>query len=262
MEFAYIVVEGLHDTAVIGKMLELLGATQLKKLKNLDDHDEEGYWKKLARPTFPHRGNLTLRMPVPSFYLVNDLLVAVQFAEGDSALVKTLSATVNNLDDNGRKLYAVAMFCDADNLEAIEAFKNRMNDIKEMDDAPEIVSMFLNLESPGQILEGSSRYGMFVFPDNKNNGTLDTFLLECSEQNYSDLHESAKGYVESIASTYRERWKPTGASKALVGCIANALQPGTSNAVTIQKDDWICEATLTNEKVNGLHIFLKQLLNV
>ncbi|MFD3163715.1 hypothetical protein [Herpetosiphon sp. NSE202] len=84
--YAYIIVEGSHDIEFIIKILSYFYGFQLiKKSENLDP-----YWKDLVPDTFPHKGALLQRVPVPYFLQNTNINLAIQNAGGIDKIVNTI----------------------------------------------------------------------------------------------------------------------------------------------------------------------------
>jgi len=103
---------------------------------------------------------------------------------------------------------------------------------------------------------------MFVFPNNQDKGTLENILLEGGNIAYPDFLIPARKYLESIPSSYKEKWNKSKESKALFGVMANVLKPGSANQVTIQRDNWISEETIKQTDQQKIKDFLIQLLDI
>ncbi|ARU59843.1 hypothetical protein CBW65_01325 [Tumebacillus avium] len=260
MDYVYVVVEGPNDVAALTKLFILQGAKQIKKLKQLQKIDEDNYWGNLTNQKFPYNGDFTERMPVPAFFLLDETLIAVHYAGGESQLIPTLTLSIANLDDSGARMKAIAIVCDADLKEPIEKIKAYQQLIAEQEDRPEVINSFLHIRSAGEIVLTEPRVGIYVFPDNQNQGTLETVLLACAETSYGDLLHEAGAYVGSFRESYGADWKSDGESKAIVGCISNVLFPGTSNNVSLMKGDWLCTDTLETAGVKELNSFFHTLL--
>jgi hypothetical protein len=102
------------------------------------------------------------------------------------------------------------------------------------------------------VLERRQRIGVYILPDNERTGALETVLLECATTKYGEIQIKAEEFVNHLTTKNR--------NKSIVGCINNILRPGTSNSVSIEKDEWFCEDSMTSPGAARLQFFLKQLL--
>ncbi|MBL0388076.1 hypothetical protein JJB07_15765 [Tumebacillus sp. ITR2] len=266
MRYHYMVVEGAHDAAAVGKVLELLGARQIKKLLTLNKLDEDRYFEHLTKLDFPYNDDMTERMPVPLFFRYGDHqdldLIAIHAVGGESALVKTMMATLSNLDDNGESFTSLSIMGDADGRTPSGALAYYKEKLEEFPNPPAVMSHFANFAEPGLVLERRQRIGVYVLPDNEQTGTLETVLLECAAGSYPDIHDKAVEYVDHFAPNYGQDWTGSKRDKAVIGCINNLLRPGTSNAVSIARDQWFCTNTMTLSSASKLQYFLQQLLGM
>jgi len=109
LTFGYLVVEGTHDVAFIGRLLRTFGLRRVKLLKHL-----QPFWKPLVPPTFPFKDDLLKRVPVPAFFEGADHSVAVDSAVGVARLTPALEETLAQLGSARSELRSIGMFLDAD----------------------------------------------------------------------------------------------------------------------------------------------------
>jgi hypothetical protein len=237
MRRVYFVTEGPHDVEVLGRLLSPLGAKRVQKFSELDL-----FWERLVPRIFPHEGDLLRRVPVPVFFQADEFSVAVKSAVGISAIPEVTSASLAALDDLPA---AVGVLVDADGQNAIDVWKDITKGItKEMPG-------FDFGDGPGQLGRGEPRSGVFVLPNNKDTGTLETILLKCGEQVYPALIEGARAWISPLDPANRSIFvnkqecrdlaKPAGKDKAVVAAVASVLRPGKSVQVSIQDNRWISE---------------------
>ena len=195
-------------------------------------------------------------MPVPVFYSNDEYSIAIQVAEGDSGIPKAFNSLLNL---EFEQLAGVAVLCDADQKAAQQTFDNLLVKLKEEVDE-DYHALFKNAVF-GELTNETPSFGVYVFPDNVNTGTLENLLLEGGEIAYPDLIANAQIYVESIPETYRRRnWTISSSQKVLFGVMANALRPGKANQVSIQDNKWISDLTVTSISQNKLRDFITDLL--
>lgn len=289
MRYALLVVEGPHDVATVGRVLELHKAIQLKTDQQLREHDVYEFWRRFIELEFPHKekrkprrrqreeglalevlaeaeaGDLTKRMPIPAFFQLDQLSVAIHSSDGDSKLIRTLERSMENFDDNGQSLMAAAIFCDADDHEPVHRCQGLQEKLREVT-GYQVLDHFQKVEHPGDVLDASTRVGIYVFPDNENKGNLENVLLDCAAVSYPDSLSAARDYIGLAQQEYeRTVGKSLGEAKKLkatIGCISNLYQPGASNQVSIQKDNWICTETMEIPAISKLNTFISQLLDL
>ncbi|MGN7479621.1 DUF3226 domain-containing protein [Solibacillus silvestris] len=250
-KYYYLIVEGVHDTAAIGRFLKEKNIVLQRNIEQIDP-----YWERLIPRSFPFKGDLLKRMPVPVFYSNDEYSIAIQAAEGDSGIPKAFNSLLNL---EYEQLAGVAVFCDADTKTAQEAFDNLLVQLKE--EVDEDYHPLFDNAIIGKVSEQIPAFGIYVFPDNMNTGTLENLLLEGGKIAYPDLLANAQIYVDSISERYRRRnWTISSKEKVLFGVMANALRPGKANQVSIQDNKWISNLTVASTSQNELRSFMADLL--
>ncbi|NQT36226.1 MAG: hypothetical protein HQ581_01985 [Planctomycetes bacterium] len=223
--------------------------------------DLDRFWEDLVPRTFPYKGDLLGRVPVPTFLKNATGSIAIHSARGDTRLAETVEEDLALLDVSA--LTGVGVILDAD---SGASATQRFTAVKEaLGSAP------LSLpDTVGQVATGSPRCGIYVMPDNVSNGTLEDILLECAAVSYPSLKSAAEKYVggvnrdDPILANDRkvEFFKPAGEKKAVAGCISSVLKPGKAIQVSIQDNQWIDENTLKLPIVNAVQKFLCELLEL
>lgn len=251
-KYYYLIVEGVHDSAALGRFLKEENITILKNIEQVDP-----FWERLIPRSFPFNGDLLKRMPVPTFFGNDHYSIAIQGAGGDSGITKAFDSLLN-LDYE--QLTGIAIFCDADVKSAQETFKRLIETLETKVDE-EYHSIFRDAIF-GEITRQKPFFGVYVFPDNNHTGTLENLLLEGGDIVYPDLMEGALLYVDNIPSVYsKKNWSISSKQKVLFGVMANALRPGKANQVSIQDNKWISQETATSASQTELRNFLTKLLN-
>ncbi|AQQ52247.1 DUF3226 domain-containing protein [Planococcus lenghuensis] len=250
-KYYFFVVEGVHDTAAIGKILRKKGFSNKRLMKDVDS-----YWERIIPKSFPHNGDLQKRVPTPDFYQNDAVSIGVLNAGGETEIASAIEGSLLNLSIDD--LNGIAIFCDADSLEAKDKFDYIYKSIQNIEDE-EIRNFFYDVQF-NNIKNSNCKAGIFIFPDNNSTGTLEDFLLLGGEREYADLYDSAQLYIENIPDTYTSKWKPSSKNKVLVGVIANVLKPGKANQVSILDNEWITEESLKDTNQKELKGFLDNLL--
>ncbi|WP_037285458.1 DUF3226 domain-containing protein [Saccharibacillus sacchari] len=253
MKFCYIITEGPHDVELIGKILKMNGVRRVQLLKKLED-----YWIDMIPKNYPPDGDLMKRVPVPAFFQNESVSVAVHAAGSLTRIPAILNATLLNKSDKETKLDAVGVVIDAD-MDLVPSFQKCIRDIGDEQ------LTFSALGTPGEIVDGSPRIGVYVLPDNEHPGTLESMVLDGAQVIYPDLLESAQKFVDEADPSYKELagWKPADRNKAVIGCIANIHKPGKANQVSIGDNDWISETTRNQvPSIQQMEQFLKKLIGM
>lgn len=247
--------EGPHDQAMINKLFEFSGLEKFNGIKkNLDT-----FWYELL-PIYPVRRkngeeDIYTRLIIPSFFTSPTHSIAVYWGEG-SNLIPNLIAIAHNYEKYVKDIQAFGLIVDADRDEPKQVASSK---------AKALQSIFPSIsEEPGVITPGMPDTAIYVLPDNKRKGVLDTLLIECAAVVYSDHRKGAEKFIAELDEQHtRHLQKPHLKEKAIVACIASILKPGATNTASIAQNNWISSETLTKVvDVASLYAFLKNLLKL
>lgn len=261
----YIIVEGPHDSSVVGAVLRRNGLG-LSPVSRLNDVDE--FWKEVIPRTFPpiaSDGEPQFgRVRVPDFYQTENHSVAIQTAGGLTQLVTTLN---DDLQQLSQLPDAIGFIIDTDNEDANAAFTGIIKKVS----ALKVALKFS--EQSGKTLEGPPRTGVFVLPNNIDAGTLEDTMLECAGSAYPQLLPVAESAVETVTAALKANadWlpkkertdfeKPFGPNKSRIGVIGAILKPTYAIGNTYRQHNWITDETLKLPKLSQLSTFLTELLS-
>ncbi|MGA2702510.1 MAG: DUF3226 domain-containing protein [Isosphaeraceae bacterium] len=259
----FIAVEGQHDLEFICGLLKPEGFEKVVLVERLD----EIFGRRIINTRFPVEGDLHKRVSNPMFMRRESDWVAVQAAGGETPLLLScVSKVMEGLRPFPGALSAVGIVRDADDSSAGDQLTALL---EEADKIREIQGYSVNLpQNPGEIAEGSPRLGIFVFPDNSAQGTIEDLLIDCGEAVYPNLIQGARTYVNGVDRSLlnaKDRSlidKPAGTRKAVVACAANILKPGMSIAASIDQNRWLNETTRALPRVQALADFLKRLSGI
>jgi len=253
VRLAYLSVEGPHDAEFIGRILRAEGLQKVQQLANLDPH-----WHPLIPDKFPIRGELLTRPPIPLFFQSATISVAVHVAGSDSKIAATIEESLTILDFHQTQLHAIAAIIDADS--ATKTPRQRFDDLRTaiIERAPAIANW---PNDPAVVHEGPPKTGVFVLPDNTNQGTLENLLLESAQHQWRGLHALSSQFVQDgrqlLPNNQSDINKPAGPNKATVGALANLFRPGKAIQVSLADQPWFAP-DLPNH--NALQSFLQALL--
>ena len=245
--FFYIVTEGVHDVAFLGRLLSVAhGASRIKKLEELDDALRG--W--LGGFKWPNKSGARhdiarLAVPAPAFYrLATSEVVALRNAQGLTEIGKTLEID-------------------------LEAFRRAQNGPEaKLKTALEAVRL-AGPSSLGEVSNGSPRVGVFALPEPGAAGTLEDVLLALGDAAYPELAAAARGYAgqwrqkanaEPTAAEWKELRKPAGTKKATIGAMTAILKPGKSTQVSLEDNRWVSEQTKALACLQPSLAFLSALL--
>lgn len=243
--YAVVIGEGVHDVMTVVKILMLKG---FKEINRYDEIPEILRNNMIPRkyPWADSGNRLTWTMPHPSFLVRNGCFVVVSNANGKTELGRNLFGLIGGAREEViEKLNAIAIVADADcdsienkraniHLQLLEAFKEQQDFLME-----EYLSGTIKVN--GNEVSTS----LYVFPDQKGPGTLETILIEGAQKSYPDLLAGATEYVEEAKKRYLKYLKNYDADKAIVGVVANVLRPGRPNQTSIHDNEWLTLESLT-----------------
>jgi hypothetical protein len=263
--YFYIVTEGVHDVAFVGKLLSVVhGANRIRKLEDLDD-SLRGWVEtsfKWPRFTGKHHDIERLAVPAPVFYrLPAGALVALRNAQGISEIGKTLAADLEAFTRSPSGPESIGVVLDSDDEPADQRFEKLKATLESV-----------KLAAPaalGEVSVGTPRVGVFALPEPGTAGTLEDILLTLSDGVYPELTATARAYAEQwrkkadgdpAGSDWNEIRKPAGAKKATIGAMTAVLKPGKSMQVSLEDTRWVCDETKAAQCLKPCIDFLYALL--
>jgi hypothetical protein len=266
-KYGYLVVEGPHDVEFCYRLLKPFALERVQFKTPSKKHSEkqslDEFFHNLIPTKYPlNDGDIQKRMPIPLFFQNKTHTIAIHSAIGDSRLIETIQENISMLN-NWQELIGVGVILDSDKqILPID----RYNKIKEKQ--VKILPEF-NFCEPSKINKGKPNLGIFILPDNQNQGTLEDLLLESAKQVYPDLLDLAKKYVSDSKSCklkkdeLKELSKPAGENKAIIGAMANIMRPGKSVQVSIQDNRWVdINAINSIPQIKAVQNFLKELFEL
>jgi hypothetical protein len=264
--FIYIVTEGVHDVAFLGRLLaQVYRASRIKKLEDLDD-DLRSWLNTFTWPNKvgKHHDIERLAVPAPVFYrLTTNMVVAIRNAQGLPEIGRTLEVDFEVFSRARNGPEAVGIVLDSDDEEPEKCFAK----MKRLIEA-------VNLPLPaalGEVSTSSPRVGVFALPAPGEAGTLEDVLLELADAAYPELAAAARRYVapwrqqadaELATPDWKEIRKPAGSKKATIGAMTALLKPGKSTQVSLEDNRWISEHTTALVCLRPILAFLSALLAI
>jgi hypothetical protein len=253
-KYVLIGVEGNHDQAFVSKILcKLLGFSEFKE----DESNLDSFWRKFI-PIYPKRGNLYKRLDMPTILYTETLSIALYAGEG-SNLITNLNDKLSDIDYS--TLLAFAIVADADDDTPNKIVEKYHHGFKEyFPDFPTTVSQ------SGNVIEGSPKLGIYILPDNSQQGVLDTLICDCGDLVYPEYMQRAREYINKFSEEERKKkplkWKPFDQQKAIIATVVSVLKPGKTNQTSISDNSWISSETAEIPAIKNFTDFLRNLLKL
>jgi hypothetical protein len=270
-KYYLLAVEGPHDQAAVAKILEVSGFKKFNgKYEELDR-----FWDNMV-PTYPKVGTLSrkhnstlpnersgllyARMDMPLILTTETHSVAIYAGEGNN-LVTNIVATTYLYPQYAEEIQAFGLIVDADDKEPRQVAEEKVKGSKKVSG---LKSVFPTISSePGTITAGPPRTGIYVLPNNKESGVLDSILTDCASVVYPNHKKAAENFLNSLDKALTEHFRPFSKEKALIASIVSILKPGMSNTSSIAQDKWISKQTIgAINDIGLLYEFLKDLLSL
>ncbi|MBK9258460.1 MAG: hypothetical protein IPM54_01335 [Polyangiaceae bacterium] len=276
--FVYLVTEGVHDVAFLGKLLAVVfGAKRIKKLEELPEPFPQ--WLKTfnwPRKTGKHHDIERLAVPAPEFHLLSsNEIVIIRNAQGITEIHKTIL-----LDDEAfvrlqQRPTAIGIFLDSDEQAPAARFADMTSKLAQL-------SLPVPVEL-GAVTSTAPRTGVFSFPEPGCAGTLEDVLLPLGKTAYPELHADAVALVDNWkkkvilnanaavdndgsssfdpnSADWKELRKPAGAKKATLGAMTAILKPGKALQTSLVDNRWLSAPARGIECLKPCIDFLDQLL--
>lgn len=247
MRYSILATEGPHDQAFLAKLLRTIG---LKPI--VDDYSSlDTFWEGFLPKYPPKSGKLYARMNMPAILTSQTDSVAIYWGEG-SNLIDNIIALATNYSRYIEEIHAFGLVVDADDKEPQIVAKEKVRKLRTI-----LPTMS---EVPGAITPGTPKTGIYVLPDNRGQGTLDSCLVKCASVIYPDHRTGAEKFLNELDSKHTKHLRTFIArEKAVVG----VLKPGKTNTASIADDNWVCKQTVSSvDEVSSIHNFIKALLNI
>jgi hypothetical protein len=248
MPYSLLVVEGAHDAAFFG---QLLRQRTFRKIQMRDEVDP--YWAKLIPTQFPAdpAGRLDHVVKYPDIYESQaqgkNESVAILVANGDSRLIPEFQAALEILDV--LQLRSASIVSDADDIGVPARLTQLLEGLAAVSTEGtknSLPGFPLTLPNAPGLANGAPRIGIHIFPNNVNNGTLETILLDCASTSYSAYQKPAVDFVAQIDASQpagtqelRALRRGAGRQKAAAGVLGNLLFPGYSLSVAVDRGSWL-----------------------
>lgn len=259
------IVEGVHDLALISKLLIILDYAELKKTKELVSPIN-----KLMLRSIPNtEDRIDCYNEIPYFLKKENDYIAIINANGEQNLLRELDLNLKKLKfKEMQKLTKIIVFCDGD-LDNREEKINKITDKKfknikniKMFDVSYIKHGGLKITDIDDFI---IPFEVFVFPNNKDLGRLENVLLESIDVVDNELLKSVEIFLNNVPYKYKEKWsiKNSKSDKAKISCLGSVLHPGVGNSFHIKESDWISKKTINKcEYLSYIYNYIKHELEI
>lgn len=263
----FLLVEGRHDAEFMARLLKLRGFEIRDKLSAIPKH-----FHKLFPDCFPanDKTRLTQPHPVPGFYEAEGKWLVMLIGGGGEAALRLRNA-LRTAGMNGFPPDAIGVVIDQDqfptSVDARDAF---ILECQKTEGLPGGINL---RSTPGIVVDGSPRTGLFVLPDNLHTGALEDILLQCGETNYKQLKDRALafrdealtdcGLLPQDTASYGESRGQKDISKrkkAWVSAMGSILVPAAAIQISIRDNRWVAGDALELPCVKALAEFLAKLI--
>lgn len=235
LKYVLLATEGTHDQAVLCRLLQLQGLKTFAGERTSLSADPFKFWKRLVPEA---SANIYKRIDIqmPRIFTSSTHSVAVYQGAGSNLLWR-LDNILDNYEEYAQEIHALGLFVDADNRQPDEVAEECSRELKHF------FPMIPN--RAGVINAGPPRTGIYVLPDNKRQGTLESILVNCAATIYPDHKLGAEYYLDNLDTAHKTHWRPFDREKAVVSTIVSVIQPGIASHLSLvrAKDKWICETT-------------------
>lgn len=263
----FLLVEGPHDAEFMARLLKQRGFEQRIRLSAIPQRFHD-----LFPAKYPATEETPLidRHPVPGFYQNADQWLITLVGGGAKSSI-TLAAALRSARIAGFSPDAIGVFIDQDQESTPEDARGRfIDEFSKEEDLPVTLDFTI---TPGTVVQGQPRVGLFVLPDNQNTGALEDLLLDCGEANYKSLKDKAQAFRDDAllngllsADDLREYGQAGGQKhiskqkKAWVSAMGAMLLPAAAIQNSIRKNRWLTGPALDLPRIQSVQQFLDDLI--
>ena len=262
-QYHLILVEGAHDLAFI--------TTVLKKKQKLNEikqglelqyfPNEHRFWENLF-PKQIKKFHELVRFPSIIHNTSNTLSICVKQMGGKSNLENEAMQDIFKVNSEFKtEISSLGIILDADDADINRTFENIKKTLENIFDSKSVPQKL------GTVPREKLRIGVYIFPDNNSQGTLEDALLSCvtADHVFSKLRGESEKFIDDALKNkeYKNYVKDFEINKAKVAAMVSVLKPGKTNTVSISDNDWFDAETIDkSEPVKNFYRFLLELLGI
>lgn len=256
-----IYVEGPHDLIFTKRIIQRLGYRSVStyaEARPLLGSDWEHLIKQVNQPASPATPHEAIIAPCVLQKEVDCCIIAKMEGDNFAKLLGLLAALRSN---ELRKLASFGLVIDADEHDPVARVQTIASVWpRALGSEPQTI---------GIIQAGPPKTGCFVLPDGQDQGTIEKVLLSCAESRFAGLAGKAREFVEALpiaADQIADRDlkqfnKPSGKTKAMMGCIGNQFRPGRPMYTAIDDIDFLNDDTERLADVAPYVQFIRDLIS-
>lgn len=259
--FVYLIAEGVTDVTLITRVLvRYCRMVEIGKKSELPDKAKT-WLDGIKWPVGEDIGRLAV--PAPVFVQRESILIAIRNAQGLGGMRRWLDADNQTFFRIDWAPDALGILLDADNKQPSQRFSSARAQLDGFESFPSLN----DLRDIGKVAdsEDGRRSGIFVFPDNEAQGTVESLLLTLGAAGFPELSDSSREFVERWDAPkgqerlFKELRKPAGLSKARLSAMASLLKPGKNLNASLKDHPWVPERE-PPEVLKPLVRFLERLI--
>jgi hypothetical protein len=232
-KFFYLIAEGVLDVVVLSEIMRHRYSLAIVARK-ADLEIEAAKW--LDQFKWPVGEDISrMAVPAPVFLQSEQWIVAVRNARGISEIGKKMRADDEAFLRIGWKPLALAIVLDADDKPPSERFAEFATLLESWGlPKPDTLGSMTTTDS--------MRTGIFAFPGDEKNGTIEDVIIPVGEMRFPTLFPHAYQYVEKWPADVGPEFAElttSGRKKAVLSAMAALLKPGRNLNASIQDHAWM-----------------------
>ncbi len=256
--FIYLVTEGVLDVVFLSQILCAGYGGKIAKHKSELPPEVAGW---LDRFKWPIGNDIARRaVPAPAIVVLQDNVIGMSNGQGLTRIKEIMKADWEAFLRMDLKPAALGIILDADDKPVDKRFSEFAALLEEYSyPRPD------RIEAVAQA--GVLRAGIFSFPGNAQQGSLEDLLLPLAEIRFPALHPHAATFVNSwcerpelAGADFEELRSRTGPRKAALSAAAALLKPGKPLSASIEDQKWIPDNLRATHVLTPLMKFLDQLM--
>ncbi len=238
-----ILCEGSHDQAVLTSLAEVTAGWHRIAAKDVPDKLHG-----INPKTKLNRHGEDVYQPPPSCLSNKDDFLLIRSLEGIDRILGTVTLPLLE----SIPYDALGIVVDANEVgvdRRLQSFRKHFTSLNEQ----------VKHLAPGKVIDGSPRIGLWIAPNNQDDGSMDDLLIQWIEQDRRKLVSTGKRFIESLKKLESESFTKH-QSKAILGAIHQCVKLGASLAVSLWESKcWLNTDVQTCQPLHALQKFIEEL---